>query len=123
MLAKRRPMRSAFSLMEMMLALAIAMVLLLALYLTLNTQIVHLRAGRDVVAEGALARNLLMLIAADIRGQIATRDPRSLPELGTSTTQTDPMNMPATTEPPPVFNLGVFGDDKSLVLPARIIKH
>jgi type II secretory pathway component PulJ len=110
----QRMTRSAFSLMEMLLALAIGMILLLALYLTLNTQIMHSRVGRETVAEGALARNVLLAIAADIRGQIATRDPRSLTDPSAAVNAalgTEPsMETPMPENPAVVFNAGVQGD-------------
>ena len=51
--------RSAFSLLEMMCALAIAMLLLLALYLTLSTQFADQQSGREILAEGEVARSIL----------------------------------------------------------------
>ena len=97
--------------MEMMLALAIAMVVMLALYLTLNAQITHSNAGRDVVAEGALARNILAAIAKDINSQLAAADPRSLPDYSVVTGEN-----PGTEIATIGANLGVSGDATSLVL-------
>ena len=120
-----QPRRSAFSLMEMMLALAIAMVLLLALYFTLNMQGTLIKEGRDVLAEGALARNILTAIANDITSQVAVADPRSLPDASaaaasaTSGTTTPSAMTPSTTttdSTPVLFNTAVQGDGTYLTL-------
>src|SRR5687768_10222310 len=50
--------RSGFTLLELVLALAIGVVLLAALYLALLTQFQHARSGRAVLDEAAMVRSL-----------------------------------------------------------------
>ena len=75
-----RTTRRAFSLLEMVLSLALAMVLLLALYLTLNTYITSGDVGRDTLQEGELARSILTRIADDVAGHVSSTDTRGLPD-------------------------------------------
>jgi prepilin-type N-terminal cleavage/methylation domain-containing protein len=63
-----RPSRPAFTLLEVLLALAIGLLLLGALYAALNVQIRHSRAGRDVVERSTLARALFTRMTNDISG-------------------------------------------------------
>jgi Prokaryotic N-terminal methylation motif len=116
-----RATRQAFSLLEMVLALALGMVLLLALYFFLNTYILNVQSGRDVLAEGVLARNIMNRIGNDITSQLGPVDPRMLPNpnavsegtatpAGTSATATG--GAPNTV----YFNNGVYGTDKYLIL-------
>jgi prepilin-type N-terminal cleavage/methylation domain-containing protein len=63
-----RPSRPAFTLLEVLLALAIGLLLLSALYAALNVQIRHERAGRDVVERSTLARALFTRMTNDITG-------------------------------------------------------
>lgn len=102
--------------MEMTLALSIAMILLLALYVTLGTQFRLANAGRDTIAEAALARNILVAIANDINGQLGAPDPRGWP---TPAAPADPAMMQdpaAATDSRVTFNFGVRGDSSSIVL-------
>src|SRR5713226_9424557 len=68
--------RRAFSLLEMMLALAIGMLLLLALYVAFDMYFGQAQSGREIVNEAALARSILTRIGNDIVGQIGPVDPR-----------------------------------------------
>ena len=70
MSGSNRTRRQAFSLLEMVLALAMGMTLLLALYLTLNTHVRQVHAGREILDEGTLARSILTRIASDIISQL-----------------------------------------------------
>jgi len=115
--------RSAFSLLEMVLALSIAMLLLLALYLTLSTQVMHAQIGRDTLAEGEVARSILTRITNDVVNQLGAVDPRSFPVYETPVdpaATTDPAAAPAmpmaTTETGTAvtFNYGISGDATSL---------
>jgi WAS/WASL-interacting protein len=72
----KRPPRSGFSLLEMVLALALGMLLLLGVYVAFSTYITYAQAGRDAAAEGALMRNLVMRLTHDITGQVGAQDPR-----------------------------------------------
>ncbi|MSQ94606.1 MAG: hypothetical protein EXR98_08620 [Gemmataceae bacterium] len=120
----RTTQRSAFSLMEMLLALALGMLLLLALYFTLDAHLFTSQAGRDVVAEATLARNILARIGNDITSQFGAVDPRGLPDLSAASAAdeanaaADPTKSttPAPTQEAVKFNIGVQGDAGSLML-------
>jgi prepilin-type N-terminal cleavage/methylation domain-containing protein len=110
--------RSAFSLIEMVCALAIAVLLLLALYVTLNTQIMHAQAGRETLAEGEVARGILTRISNDIANQLGAVDPRGFPVYDTSTPNPDG-SMPLTTTDSGAavsYNFGIRGDATSLTI-------
>lgn len=114
--------RSAFSLLEMVLALALGMVLLLALYLFLNTSLYHSQAGRDVLAEGTIVRNIMTKINSDISGQLGPVDPRVIDTTGgagatTPNAATPGMAAPATNMQSIVaYNTGIYGQPKFFIL-------
>jgi type II secretory pathway pseudopilin PulG len=113
--------RGGFSLLEMVLAIAIGMLLLLALYVAFNSYIVSAQAGRDAVTESALARNVHTRIASDIQGQLAGYDQRVVNYPGAPGSETAPApssdNPPAADVPPMVhFNNGVYGTKDFLIL-------
>lgn len=114
--------RSAFSLLEMVLALALGMVLLLALYLFLNTSLYHSQVGRDVLAEGTIVRNIMTKINSDISGQLGPVDPRVIDTTGgagpaTANAATPGMTTPAATTTTFVaYNTGVYGQPKFFIL-------
>src|SRR5438045_9600879 len=60
--AVRRP---AFTLLEVLLASAIAVLLMGALYVAVNIQLQHAQVARDLVQDSNLTRNLFARIAAD----------------------------------------------------------
>lgn len=101
--------RHAFSLLEMVLALALGMLLLLALYLSFDTYIQHARIGRDVVAEGTLARNIMARMAADVSGHLGAKDPRVNEYVDPVKTPDAPMNFVE-------FNFGVYGEESYVML-------
>jgi len=68
--------RSAFSLLEMVLAVALGLLLLLGLYYAFDTYLSSAQLGRDAAAEGALVRNIFARIRSDIVGQLGAEDPR-----------------------------------------------
>jgi hypothetical protein len=105
--------RRAFSLLEMVLALAIGMMLLLALYVSFNMYIGEAQSGREVVNEAALARNILTRIGNDVIGQIGPVDPRVADYSNSGL----PSSM-ASSSPTPIvsYNLGVYGTGNALVL-------
>ena len=108
--------RSAFSLLEMILALALGMVLLLALYLFLSTSLFHSQAGRDVLAEGTIVRNIMSKINSDISGQLGPVDTRvadyPAANPATPSTTTPAANISSLVS----FNTGVYGQPKFLIL-------
>lgn len=104
------PTRRAFSLLEMVLALAIGMLLLLALYVSFDTYIRQAQSGREIVNEATLARNILARITADIGGQIGPVDTRVADY---HTASTAPAADPTSTVS---FNNGVYGTGTRLIL-------
>src|SRR5438552_1708248 len=67
--------RPAFTLLEMMLATAIAVLLLAALYAAVDLQLRHTEAARDVVEQTTLARTLLNRMSNDIAPSLTTPEP------------------------------------------------
>ncbi len=71
-----RPVRSAsrrpgYTLLEVILAIAIGLLIVAALYVALDVQIRYMHAGRNAVVEAQLARGLLTRITADIKLSMA----------------------------------------------------
>jgi hypothetical protein len=127
--------RRAFSLLEMVLALALGMVLLLALYVFLNMYVATAQAGRDVLAEAVLVRSVMTRINNDISGQLGPVDPRGLPDPvgvanGVATPPTPAGGTPVTPTPsatpggqdPVAFNIGVYGQPNYLILSAYRVR-
>jgi hypothetical protein len=74
MLLKSRP-RSAYTLLEVLLASAIGVILLGALYVAMEVQLRHAQAGRELIAQGTLVRALMTRISADINASIGPVQP------------------------------------------------
>ena len=51
--------RAGYTLLEVLLALAISLLLVAALYMALDVQFRYMQSGQNAVAEGQLARGLL----------------------------------------------------------------
>jgi hypothetical protein len=109
----------------MVLALALAMVLMLALYLTLSTYMTSTQIGRDVLAEGEIARSVMARLSHDITNQLGAFDTRCLPDYAAAAA--DPAATPDPTMAPTVipnsvpvdavgFNVGVHGSANTLRL-------
>jgi prepilin-type N-terminal cleavage/methylation domain-containing protein len=69
--------RSGFTLLEVILATALAALLLGGLYMAINFQFNHAQAGRNLIQEGASARALIDRIANDITQNLGPLDPVS----------------------------------------------
>jgi hypothetical protein len=69
------PGRPGFTLLEITLAATIAVLLLSALYAAVRVQLGHAQAGRDVVEQSTLARQILRRIDNDVRAAVALSDP------------------------------------------------
>lgn len=128
--ATRSLRRSAFTLLEMLLAMAIGFLLLSALYVTISAQFQNAQAGRDLLEDGTIARAVLNRIASDIASNLSAVDPRVLPDppaaddasatTGSSATPADPSAvqnpMAADTSNSVFFNQGVQGNASRLTL-------
>jgi type II secretory pathway pseudopilin PulG len=126
-----RTRRSAFTLLEIVLALGISVVLLSALYWALNTFVHHAQTGRDVVDQASHARFLLARIANDISGHLGPVNPEVFKkqassqqgqpsaqpaEASSSSTQPEPESTSTSSAPTGYCNLGVQGEPGRLVL-------
>src|SRR6516162_11617055 len=67
--------RPAYTLLEVLLASAIAVMLLAGLYVAVDVQIGHAQSGREVVEQAALSRTLMKRMSTDINSAIALSDP------------------------------------------------
>src|SRR5262249_10083630 len=63
--------RPGYTLLEVILAIAIGLLIVAALYVALDVQIRYMHSGRNAVIEGQLARGLLTRITADIKLSMA----------------------------------------------------
>src|SRR5688572_13891017 len=104
-MTRRTYRRSAYTLLEMTLALAIALIILGAVYEFLNRQIFLAETGREIVEEGDLARALLNRMSADMLAHVGAVDPQQLP--GISADPTEALLQAETFQP--LFNNGVEG--------------
>ncbi|HEX4590049.1 MAG TPA: type II secretion system protein GspJ [Gemmataceae bacterium] len=102
-----RTPRPGYTLLEVLLASAIAVLLMAALYVGMDIQVRAIQAGREKVNETALVRNLIARMSADAVGTIT---PISATVAVTSSTGE------ATTDPVIPFNGGVQGDNQVLTL-------
>src|ERR1043165_1211265 len=116
---RKATIRSAFSLLEMVLALALGLVILTALYFYLSTYYTETDAGRSILDEGTIARNIMTKINSDVSGHLCARDPRvaSYPDFATTSSSNASSTQTATTAPPYVkYNTSVYGQRTVLVL-------
>src|SRR5206468_3360640 len=68
------PARPGFTLLEVILALAIAVLLLGGLYAAINVQMRHAQGGRDLVEQNTLARSVLNKMAGDVSATVGLGD-------------------------------------------------
>jgi prepilin-type N-terminal cleavage/methylation domain-containing protein len=109
--------RDGFTLLEMILALAIGLVLMGALYVMMSSQLGQSQAGRDAIQEATTARSILTRIANDIVGSLGAVDPRQLPDVAVEADPENPQTMlPEAATSAPQFNLGVVGESDRLIL-------
>src|SRR5438132_792583 len=75
--------RRGFTLLEMLLATFVSVLLMGALYVAMDVQIRHARAGRDVIEQSTLARALKARITNEIMKCVTTVAPAPAPPLST----------------------------------------
>jgi len=124
--------RKGYTLLEVILAIAIGLLLIAALYVALEVQMRYMQTGRNAVAEGQLARGLLARMGADIRQHLG-KLPTTQSAAGATAAATDTTTGTATggttststsgTEASTSgglgttqFNYGVQGDETQLML-------
>lgn len=73
--ARSRRRRNGFTLLEMILAAAIAVLLLSGLYVAMDLQLRHAQAARDIVEQSTLARALIQRMSGDIAPSLGQPDP------------------------------------------------
>lgn len=124
--------RKGYTLLEVILAIAIGLLLIAALYVALEVQMRYMQTGRNAVAEGQLARGLLARMGADIRQHLGKHPASSAAATATATattTTSTSATAPTTTGASGTdaaasggglgttqFNYGVQGDDTQLML-------
>jgi prepilin-type N-terminal cleavage/methylation domain-containing protein len=64
-----------FTLLEVLLAMAIGVLLLGAVYVAVDVQVKHAKAGRELVEQSAVARNLLARMTNDVVTAVQLSDP------------------------------------------------
>jgi prepilin-type N-terminal cleavage/methylation domain-containing protein len=74
--------RPAFTLLEMLLATAIAVLLLGALYVAMDLQLRQAENSREVIEQSTLARSLLNRMASDIAPSVGMADPSRYQQQG-----------------------------------------
>src|SRR5262245_60997341 len=89
--------RPGYTLLEVILALALSVLLLAALYVTLNMQLAGTQYGRRQVEESAVARAVVNRIQADILGHLGPVDPKLLPSQGGSSSSSGTPSSSTTT--------------------------
>ena len=113
--AARQGRRPGYTLLEVMLAIAIGLVLVAALYVAMDVQFRYMQTGRDAVVEGQVARGLLNRMASEIRLSLAKLPTKK----ASSTTTTQPTadgSDPATTTAAGQYSYGLIGDEFTLTL-------
>lgn len=137
-------LRAGFTLLEMILALAIGILLMYSLYSVLSQQVQQAQHGRLTLHEGTLARSILTRMTSEILcslGPVNTfvqPDPSAAASTPSTTTPTTGTTTDSTTTPSDTtggvqtnstvtFNLGVYGTSSLLVLnvskvPRELIK-
>jgi prepilin-type N-terminal cleavage/methylation domain-containing protein len=123
--------RSGYTLLEIILALAIAVLLMAALYVAVDVQLRFAQSGRDRVEQSTVARGIFGRMRTDAASALSLSDPgrfrtqssSSTPAPSTPTTGTGTADSTATTDDgtavsddPVVLSLGVDGTSDALHL-------
>ena len=132
MLVRRHPARAGYTLLEILLASAIALILLAALYVAMDITLVRMDANRELVNANDFSRAVFNRLSSDLTASLGVLPPNSgganaaetAAASEAATTETDPSTTaPADPEAMPVVNMtnlnfqaGVIGADRSLTL-------
>lgn len=81
-----RASRAGYTLLEILLALAIAVLVMGAVYSVIGYQLRHAQAGREIIERVTLARSLSNRLSTDISAALAQCDPARFRNAGTSET-------------------------------------
>jgi prepilin-type N-terminal cleavage/methylation domain-containing protein len=134
----RRSPRRAFTLLELILALALGALLLSALYFAINTHLGLMGVGRKLLSQNAVSQVVMKKFTEDINSQIAPTIPKSSSSgggggsgsmsggssstggsstgSGTSSSGSGGSSSGSGNSNTILFNLGVQGDDSTLTL-------
>ena len=115
MTARRAPRRSGYTLIELLVASAIATLLMLALYSAFDLTVTQTEIGRERVAHTDLARSVVGRMSGDLSGTLGLLPPQSGQSDPAAATSTDGTEA-ATTAALLPFQAGVIGDNQQLTL-------
>jgi hypothetical protein len=107
--------RSGFTLMEVVLASFIAVGFMIGLFLTMNTYLQQMQAGREVVEQSSLSRALFARISNDLSSSLAPTQPTpstTSAASGTGATSSTTSSMAGQI----VFQIGVKGDQDRVAI-------
>jgi prepilin-type N-terminal cleavage/methylation domain-containing protein len=126
--------RKGFTLLEVMLSLAISLMLMAVLYAALDVQFRTMNTGQDAAAEGQLARGLLNRMANDIRNSLGTINTDTSSGIKLTTNSSSSSNSStsnsssssssnSTTTTPTEYNFGIQGQDTQIYLYPTTVPH
>src|SRR5262245_50570718 len=87
--APAHPQRDGYTLLEVVLALAVASLLLGGLYVAMDLQCYGMRTGRDLTNRAEVARAVLNQFNRDISSNLAPIDPKMAPKSSSAAPTTD----------------------------------
>ena len=111
--------RSGFTLLEVLLASALAVVLMAALYVALEVQLRLANTGREAVEQATLVRAIVQRLNNDLTGGLCPTTPPADTSGGAASTTTDASaaaTPAATTSDTIAFGSGVIGESDRLTL-------
>jgi prepilin-type N-terminal cleavage/methylation domain-containing protein len=110
MLRRHARRRSAFTLLEMILALAIGLVLMIGLYFALDIHLTATTVGRSQIDQALVSRTVLKRFSADVKASLASVTyPTPTSTSKKSANSNNAAATTTTTSGPYPFNLGVQG--------------
>lgn len=111
--------RPGFTLLEMILALAIGLVLMISLYSVLNMQVQQAQVGRLKLEEATLARDIRKRMTLNILSHVGPANPAPTPAASSSSSSASSSTSSSyttTINEAFLFNNGVYGNSGLLVL-------
>ncbi len=114
MTARRTPRRSGYTLIELLVASAIATLLMLALYSAFDLTVTQTEIGRERVAHTDLARSVVGRLSGDLSGTLGLLPPQSGQSDPAAAASTDGTATATAALLP--FQAGVIGDNQQLTL-------
>ncbi len=126
MIVSQRPLRVGYTLLEVVLSVALALILLAALYTAMDLELRQADIGRELVQQATVSRSIVQKMGTDITPALApvmpvkastTVDPTTglAVDPATMTTEADAATMEALQESAP-YIAGIVGEEKSITL-------